>query len=342
MDSDKNVTQLWRYNLRVFWVKSGAGLSLEGQTVEKKSYCLAGLRVVSEFPLLGIQICRDEAAAHDNIVIRRAAISEWLASEATTFRHQQYIGKYNGKDVLLDNPGVGRFLVRGGKEILIDSAPDADEGTVRAYLVSMAFGALFHQRGIVPLHASAVDVADGCVAFVGGSGAGKSTLVAALAQRGHEVITDDVCFLQLNDNHDFRIWPGIGHIRLWEKALYALRCDGPGVVREMHGFNKYFIPVRPPQNPSECRPLRRVYQLDVAPDGAFRVTRVHGASAVEVLVQNVYQTRLAQHLGYKPRVFRACAAAARKVPVFRFSRPLDFDALSQGIEMLEDHMRKKS
>jgi hypothetical protein len=298
--------------------------------------------MVSEVPLLGIQICGDEAPPHDNIAIRRAPISERLASAAVTFRHQQYIGTYNGKDVLLDFPGVGRFLVRGGKEILIDTVPDADEGAVRAYLVSMAFGALFHQRGIVPLHASAIDVADGCIAFVGGSGAGKSTLAAALAQRGHQVITDDVCFLQLDDNHNFRVWPGIGHIRLWEKAVSALRCDGSEVLREMHGFNKYFIPVRPPRNPSECRALRRVYQLELAPERAVEVTRLNGASAVEVLVQNVYQTRLAQHLGYKPRVFRACAAAARNVPVFRFSRPLDFDVLTQGIELLEDHIQNKS
>jgi len=43
-------------------------------------------------------------------------------------------------------------------------------------------------------------------------------------------------------------------------------------------------------------------------------------------------------LGYKPNAFIFCAAAARDVPVFRFSRPLDFDALSQSIELLENHL----
>ena len=52
-------------------------------------------------------------------------------------------------------------------------------------------------------------------------------------------------------------------------------------------------------------------------------------------MQNIYRLNLAERLGYKPHVFTVCAAAARDVPVFQFSRPLDFDALSQSIELLE-------
>jgi hypothetical protein len=56
-------------------------------------------------------------------------------------------------------------------------------------------------------------------------------------------------------------------------------------------------------------------------------------------MQNVYASKFAERLGYKPRAFIACAAAARNVPVFRFSRPWDFAALSQSIELLESHLR---
>ena len=126
------------------------------------------------------------------------------------------------------SPAVGRFLVRAGKEILIDLAPSSNDDEVRAYLSVACFGALCHQRGITPLHASAIDVADGCVAFVGASGAGKSTLAAALARRGHEIIGDDDCFLQLGTKADVQAWPGISRIWLWEDARAALGFEGPG------------------------------------------------------------------------------------------------------------------
>ena len=309
--------------------------------MERRIYSLAGLRIVSDFPLIGVQVCPDEAASHAEIVIHRARISEALVSASATIRHRQYIGTYNGRDVLLDFPNVGRFFVRDGKEILIDALAAADEGEVRAYLLGIAFGVLCHQRGIVPLHASAVDVVDGCAAFVGDSGAGKSTLVAALAGRGHEVIADDLCFLQLDQGGNLQAWPGIGHIRLWEQAMHALGCGGRGAKREIHGYNKFLVPVRTPQNPLESRRLRRIYQLHRAHDRASEVTRLYGTEAVEVLMQNVYRMNYAENLGYKPNAFMACIMAARNVPVFRFSRPLRFDALNEGIEVLEDHIRNR-
>jgi hypothetical protein len=306
--------------------------------VNRTVYGFGGLRVVSDFPLFGLPTCRDGNAALDEIMIRRAPIPEGLASATAGFRHGQYFGRYNGRDVLLDVPAVGRFLLRAGKEILVDPMHSADEGEVRAYLLGTAFGMLCHQRGITPLHASAIDVGDGCVAFVGASRAGKSTLVAALDRRGHEVIADDVCFLQLDNKGNVQAWPGIGRIRLWEEAIYALGCNGPGIEREMHGYNKYFVPVRPPRNPFERRRLRGVYELHPSSDGAIEVTRLQGTAAVEVLMQNVYRLGLAEHLGYKPYAFSVCAAAARSVPVLQFRRPKDFKALEEVVEFLENHL----
>ena len=303
-------------------------------------YALAGLRIVSDFRLRGLQGYTDEVAADGEVVIRRACIPEGLALATATFGDGRHSGRYNGKEVLLEFPTAGRFLVRCGKEILVDPAPASDDGEVRSYLLGTAFGVLCHQRGITPLHASVIAIADGFVAFVGESGAGKSTLAAALARRGHQVVADDVCFLQIDREHHIRAWPGIARIRLWEAAMQALGCDGPGVERERHGYNKYFIPVVQPQNLNQPRRLRRVYELHDAPSGPTKVvTRLRGAAAVEVLMQNVYRLGLAEYMGYKPAAFVVCAATARDVPVFRFSRPLGFDTLHEGVEFLEDHMR---
>jgi len=307
--------------------------------METAIYGLGGLRIASGFPLLGLQVCRNQTEARCDVVIRCAPIPEEVASATAKFLDGKYTGTYNGRDLLLDSPAVGRFLLRAGQEILIDLAPSSNDDEVRAYLLGAVFGALCHQRGITPLHASAIDVANGCVAFVGASGAGKSTLVAALARRGHEVISDDECFLQLGSKGDVQAWPGISRIRLWEDARTALGFDGAGVERAMRGYNKYFVPVCPPRNPIQSRPLRRVYQLHCVPNGVTEVTRLRGADAVEVLMQNVYPPGLAACLGYQSHVFMVCTAAARHVPVFRLTRPWDFAALDAGIELLQSHLQ---
>jgi hypothetical protein len=305
------------------------------QNFSEPVYQLAGLRILSDFFLSGVPVSANDSTVQHQVVIRRASIPEALPSGASRFPD----GQYNGKQVLLDFPGVGRFLIRNGNEIFVDPAPSSDEGEIRAYLLGTAFGILSHQRGIPPLHASAIDVRDGCVAFIGASGVGKSTLVAALAARAHQVIADDVCFLKLSDNGDVQAWPGVRRIRLWEDAMIALNYYGADAEREFRGFNKYLIPVNSPQNPTEPRRLRRVYQLYVAPDRiAPSVSRLHGAVVVETLLQNVYRLGLAERLGYKPAAFIVCSAAARDVPVFRLSRRRELDALQETVKVLEEHL----
>jgi hypothetical protein len=164
-------------------------------------------------------------------------------------------------------------------------------------------------------------------------------LVAALARRGHEIISDDECFLQLGTNGEVLAWPGISRIRLWEDARTALGFDGPGIERAMHGYNKYFVPVRPPRNPTQSRPLRRVYQLHRVPNDVTKVTRLRGADAIEALMQNVYPPHLADRLGYQSHVFMVCTVVARDVPTFRLSRPWNFAVLDQGVELLESHLQ---
>ena len=139
---------------------------------------IAGLRIVSDLSLPGVVHCSDQISGGDEIVIRRARIPDSLSSVDVTFPD----GQCNQKELLLNIPDVARYLVRGGNEILVDQVHTSKLGDVRAYLLGTVFGVLCHQRGITPFHASAIEVADDCIAFAGDTGVGKSTLVAALGR----------------------------------------------------------------------------------------------------------------------------------------------------------------
>ena len=303
---------------------------------------MCGLRIASDFPLSGLETYPHDEVGPDQVLIRRGPIHQQLAPAMAAFRNGEYVGRYDGRELLIDIPAAGRFLVRSGREIVVDPAPSSDDDELSAWLLATAFTLLCHQRGITPLHASAIDTADGCAVFVGDSGDGKSTLIAALAQRGYRVVCDDVCFLQPGPDGYVQVWPGLCRIRLWEDAKAALGYDSTGLKRETHGRNKYLIPVRPPENPTQPRRLHRVYELRSTDNGANAVTRLRGAAAVEVLMQNVFGRRGAEHMGYKPQAFFTCAAAAGEVEVFRFSRPLGFEFFEKGIDLLEHHLNDQS
>src|SRR5262249_27834518 len=101
---------------------------------------------------------------------------------------------------------------------------------------------------------------------------------------------------------------------------------------------KYLVPVPAAPHSTKPRRLRCIYALHAAPDGdAANLTQIRGVAALEVLMQNVYRLGLAQ-AGHKATAFALCAVTARDVPVFRFSRPLGFDVLDEGVEFLQDHL----
>jgi hypothetical protein len=301
--------------------------------VPTTNYALAGLSIASEVPLPA-SVRSDDAQALPEIAIRYGRVPASLPS-ATSFPEAQY----DGNTLLIDIPEAARFLIRDGKEIVVDPAPSASEGDVSAFLLGTVFGALCHQRGIVPFHASAIDIPSGCVAFAGASGAGKSTLAAALRIRGHQIISDDVCFLRRNEAEEILVWPGIGRIRLWEDAIDALGYDASTVEREFRGLNKFILRVVPSRDPREPRRLRRVYQLETAGAGESpSIVRLQGAPTIELLIPNVYRLTFAEYMGSKPAIFALCALIARRVPVYRFRRQLGFDALPGAIDCLEAHL----
>jgi len=293
---------------------------------------------MSEVPLPASLRLAGRKTSDDEICVRYGRVPQKLPGAAVYPDAQ-----VSGDTLLLDIPDIARFLVRGGKEILVDAVETADVGDVGAWLLGTVFAGLCHQRGIVPLHGSAIDIPGGCAVFLGASGAGKSTLAAALATRGHQVISDDVCFLRRDDAGNIRVWPGIGRIRLWPDTLEALGYDSNIIERELRGLNKFLVPVRSADKLLVPRKLCRVYQLESASAGdGLSIQRLNGAATIELLMPNVYRLTLAEYMGGKAAIFGFCTAIANDVPVYRFRRRVSFDALSATLDRLEAHLRDAS
>jgi energy-coupling factor transporter ATP-binding protein EcfA2 len=312
---------------------------VNSQGVETATYKLAGLWIVSDLPLSLLTPCQDKVQRGHQIIVRRARVPDSLLHWKAKFFVAYGVGisgQCNETEMLLNISGVARYLIRNGKEVLVDQASTATLSHVCAFLLGTVFGVLCHQRGMTPLHGSAIDVPGGCVVFVGDSGAGKSTLAAALSARGHQVIADDLSCLQLVADGNVMCWPGVGRIRLWEDAAAALGFIG--TERESHGFNKYLVPVPQPESLFVSRRLQRIYHLNRVP---FRrtatVSQVRGAAAIELLMKNVYRLSLAEYMGRKPALVAICAALAGQIPIFQLSQSIGFDTLRENIKILEDH-----
>ena len=98
----------------------------------------------------------------------------------------------NQHEFSMDVKEVAWFYVSGGDFISILPYPGANQTTIELYLNGSAYGAILHQRKILPLHGSCFRYKGSGVMICGDAGAGKSSLTASFCLKGAEFLTDDV------------------------------------------------------------------------------------------------------------------------------------------------------
>jgi hypothetical protein len=136
-----------------------------------------------------------------------------------------------------------RFWVEArGRQVWAQWAERSSLEDAASYLLGPVFGFLLRLRGITCLHASAVQCGDRAIAFVGAEGAGKSTTAAALALRGHAVVSDDIVALT-EEGGSFYAAPAYPYLSLWPDAAEALCGRSKSLASFSRNFSKRMLPV---------------------------------------------------------------------------------------------------
>ena len=207
--------------------------------LERSSRCIPiaspGSRVASEIELPGA-IPAQHAGTPD-VMVRAAPVPASLDDAGK----QGVTWQIAGDRFLFQVPGVARFLLSGGREILFEPASGVAAGDVSIFLIGTVFGILLHQRGEIVLHASAVQVNGKAVLFCGSSGAGKSTLAAALAQRGFPLVADDLCAITLAAGAAPMVQPDGRHLKLWAQAIEKLDLAEKRGALVRNRLEKFFV-----------------------------------------------------------------------------------------------------
>ena len=294
------------------------------------SYVAYGLGIRSTLPLP--ELVTGEAAA--DVDVRIGAVPRMSVPLDTEGGGFWAAAQEAGRFV----DGVGAFLVRGGREIVVDPAPGVEERVLRLSILGPAFALLLHQRGRFVLHASAIESAGGAVVFAGGSGWGKSTLAAALHARGCGLLADDVTAIAL-DTECPTVLPGFPQLKLWPEAVISLG-EAPERMPRLHPlFEKRAHRVARGFS-RQPLPLRRIYILAEGETPTIESLQPH--SALLELVCHWYGSRfgnrLLQTVDSAALHFRHCTTIANRVPVHRLRRPHPVKAILDLASLIEDDL----
>jgi hypothetical protein len=228
-----------------------------------------------------------------------------------------------------------------GDHVAVHPCSDADPLLLRTYIYGSVLAVLCYLRGLLPLHGASVLIGGHAVVLSGPRGAGKSTLAAALARRGHPLLSDDVSPLDLTDPANPMLWPVFPRVKLLEDAVAAFRLDAATTYsRAPLGTKGHFGMAAPALVECVTRPVRLggVFALDQPNEDSVSSVRLRASEAFVFLDSQAHRARMGRRIGAGPQIFRQICDLAAAVPVRRVTRPCDLERLQESVELVETAM----
>ena len=290
------------------------------------SYRAYGLEIGSELPLPELPAGR----RHSDTWIRFGKV-KWPGPIDQNLPYNFLVDE---NSIYLSWQEAGRFLIREGREIIVDPLLGIDEAIIRLLLAGI-LGVLLYQRGVLTIHASVVAIDnESAVAFLGDKGWGKSTLAAALHTQGHSFLSDDLLAIDFKPARPPEVRPGFPQLKLWPDSVYCLGGDATRLARLHPDFEKRASPVT---RNFACNAfaLRSLYVLSHGTTVGLEALPVQ--SALTEVVRHSQATRFLRDQGNAPRHFLQCAKLVNEVPLYQLRRPNDLNHVSDLCTLIEEH-----
>lgn len=186
------------------------------------------------------------------------------------------------------------------------------------YLNGSVYGAILHQRKILPMHGSSFIYNGKGIMLCGEAGAGKSSLTASFCLDGAEFLTDDVTPIMLKDNAPF-IWALSDRIKLWSDALKQLDIVNTGLNKIHPKTEKYYVPMD--ASSGYFIRLITVYILEMADESKADIEEISGSVKFAALRNEIYRVEYLKGMPENESFFKNLVDISNLVKVFRFRRP---------------------
>jgi hypothetical protein len=222
-------------------------------------------------------------------------------------------------DFLFRLATVGSYRVQHGSTITVERLNSATDEEIRLFLLGSAFGAMIHQREMLPFHGSTV-VKDGYARVIGGaSGAGKSSLAATLVRRGYALLADDISVIKMEQGHPV-VYPGIPHLKLWEDVMMKLEEDVSQYPKVRPRLLKYRKPAGKEFVNSPAQ-LQTIFVLSTKNSPGFEMKRIKGVEKFNLLKNNTYRYQYLVGLEKTVQHFKLATELAAATAVYQLKRP---------------------
>lgn len=288
---------------------------------------------------LGGRVEAYKRATNADVTIARGTVPDRLKGDVNVLDESCEV---NTDQIILRFADGLRILVEGGSRITYETKASEAERHIQLFLLGSAWGALAYQRGLLPIHASAV-IDNGVVsAFTGHSGAGKSTLVAGLAGRGRMLFADDVLMIDPKSLHSGAVcYAGQKDLKLWSKAFDLVPANRKSNVSETLNLDKFYAAVDNQSDATVGR-LQRLFVLVERQPGTkrplFEIETLSGAESILELKSSIYRPQFAEAIVGRKILYSWLAGLVRHVTVAAYYRPHLAEYFDQSVAFVDKQL----
>jgi|GEM_PF-10719 len=227
----------------------------------------------------------------------------------------------NQQEFAMQVEGIGSFYACNGREIEYAPVPGALPQMVELYLYGSVYGAILHQRKILPLHGSSFIWNEQGVTLCGESGAGKSAITASFCMNGAKFLTDDVTPIDFEGGIP-GIMPLSDRIKLWHDTLQQLKQEKSELAAVYPGNEKFYLPME--KSMQEKYPLKWLFIIEPSGVSEIEADVLQGVDSFTAIRNEVYRWEFlpAMHeteTSYFGKLLDIC----RTIHVVKVKRPFD-------------------
>lgn len=267
------------------------------------------------FPLDDVNICQVEKT---RLIDEPLFSNNWMS--------------INSREFSMEIDDVGTFYACDGNVVEYSPVKNVTTASLELYLNGSVFGAILHQRKILPLHGSSFSIGSNGFILSGDSGVGKSSLTTAFCMNGCEFLTDDVTPILFKKEMAI-ILPCSDRIKLWDDSLGQLQKKSRDLKRITPGQDKFYYPISRTGSPNTL--LRGIFIIELGDVESPLFEPILKPESIPSLQQQIYRYGfLAGMPDLKKEYFKKLLLLSQSVQVIKVTRPADIsiEKMHQAID----------
>lgn len=230
---------------------------------------------------------------------------------------------------------IGKFKISNGNEILIEQVKDLNMLLLRSFVLGNIMTSLLNQRGFLVLHASAININNDAVAFLGNKGYGKSTTAMTFYKKGYQIVADDYIVIQFENGLPF-VYPGFPSLRLSYNSRKYGDFSLEKVFYKNREIEKIYVPTDNNFSLNKI-PLKKLYVLKR--EEYLKISDIELQGSLIKLVENTFGiTRFNESDSIKH--LNQCSSLLNKVNISLLEVPDSLEDLYKVVKLIKKDVLK--